>query len=129
MDFAVIKLAGKQHLVKAEDVISVDADLGKVGDKLDLSEVLLTNISDKLEIGTPLVAGAKALGEIVFSGKGVKLHISKFKAKSRYRKTIGFRPNLTKIKILSIGNKPVIASVAKQSSSPVKKTPIVKKSK
>lgn len=117
MDFAVIKLAGKQHLVFEGNVVEVAADLGKVGDKLDLSEVLLTNISGKLEIGTPLVAGAKALGEIVFSGKGVKLHISKFKAKSRYRKTIGFRPNLTKIKILSLNDTPVI------------KTPIVKKSK
>ena len=127
MDFAVIKLAGKQHLVFEGTVVEVAADLGKVGDKLDLSEVLLINISGKLEIGTPLVAGAKAVGEIVFSGKGVKLHISKFKAKSRYRKTIGFRPNLTKIKILSIGNKPVIASVAKQSSLVKKTKKIAKK--
>lgn len=116
MDFAVIKLAGKQHLVFADSVVEVAADLGKVGDKIDLSGVLLISLGDKLKIGDPLVAKSKVTGEIVFSGKGVKLHISKFKAKSRYRKTIGFRPNLTKIKILSLSEniKPVTVKKAKK---------------
>ena len=103
MNFAVIKLSGKQHLVFADSVVEVAANLGKVGDKIEFPEVLLVSLSEKLEVGTPLITGAKVSGEIIFSGKGVKLHVSKFKAKSRYRKTIGFRPDLTKIKIINIG--------------------------
>ena len=101
MDFAVVKISGKQHLIQVGDVIDVAADLGAVGDKLSFKEVLLLSLSDKLQIGTPTVSGAEISGEVTFAGRGEKLRISKFKAKSRYRKTIGFRADLTKIKITS----------------------------
>ena len=102
MDFAVVKVAGKQHLVAVGDVISVEADLGKMGQTLTFPEVLLLTIGDKISVGTPLVDKATVKAEVVFSGKGEKIRVSKFKAKARYRKTIGFRPNLTKLKITEI---------------------------
>lgn len=105
MDFAVAKISGKQHLIKVGDVISVAATLGKVGDKLDFSQVLLLCLDDKVQIGEPTVSGTKVSGEIVFVGRDEKIRVSKFKAKSRYRKTIGFRADLTKVKITSIGGK------------------------
>ncbi len=105
MDFAVVKISGKQHLIQVGDVVDIAADLGKAGDKLDFKEVLLLSLSDKLQIGEPVVSGAEISGEVIFAGRGEKLKISKFKAKSRYRKTIGFRADLTKIKITSLGGK------------------------
>ena len=122
MDFAVVRLAGKQHLVSPGSEITITGDPTKI-------EVLLLSLGDKLTVGTPLVEPVEVKTEVLSKGKGKKIHIVKFKAKSRYRRKMGFRPLETKLKILSIGSEPVIASEAKQSSSPLKKSPAVRKPK
>ncbi len=96
MKFAVIRISGKQYKVAEGDVFEVAKT-----DKPDC-DVLLIADGDKVSVGDPLVKGAKVKLEIVEQFKGVKLEIYKFKAKARYRKHIGFRPQLTKLKVLSI---------------------------
>jgi large subunit ribosomal protein L21 len=49
-----------------------------------------------------MVSKGKVLGVITEHYKGDKIRISKFKAKVRYRKTIGFRPYYTKVKVNKI---------------------------
>lgn len=119
-DFAVIRLAGKQHLVSPGSEIEITGDDSKI-------EVLLLAKDDKISVGTPLVVDCPVKTEVIFEGKGEKIRVMKFKAKSRYRRVMGFRPQITKLKILSIGET-VIASEAKQSPS-IKKSPVVKKTK
>lgn len=114
MNFAVIKLFGKEHLVREGDLVTVNAKIE--GQLLDIPEVLLLNVDDDLKIGTPFVSGAVISAEIVKTGKGEKLHISKFKAKSRYRRTMGFRPLETQIKIVSLSKQP-----SSEKKVPVKK--------
>ena len=121
MDFAVVKIAGKQHLVSVGDTISIQADLGEVGKKLNFPEVLLLSLGDQISIGTPLVDKAEVATEVVFSGRGEKIRVSKFKAKARYRKTIGFRSNLTKLKIISIGSGVIARNEETKQSSPKQK--------
>ena len=119
MNFAVIRLFGKQHLVKEGDLLVVNA---KIDTKdFSINEVLLLNIGEDLKIGTPLVEKAVVKAEVVKTGKGKKIDVIKFKAKSRYRRKMGFRPLETTLKILSIGETP------KQSKSPIVKRPRVKK--
>ena len=125
MDFAVIKLAGKQFLVSTGDKVVVDAYLGEPTKTLEVAEVLLTNVGDNLEIGTPLVTGAKVVLEVVAQGRGEKIDVFKFKAKSRYRRKVGFRANQTTFKVISFGEvKKVAPSTTKPSisaSRPAKK--------
>lgn len=99
MKYAVIALSGTQYKVEENQVITVD--------KLDpsiksTSEVLLTVDDDKVKVGTPTVKDASIDFKRVKDYQGKKLRISTFKAKSRYRKTRGFRPQLTDIKITKI---------------------------
>ncbi len=96
MKFAVIRISGKQHKVAEGDII----DVAKT-DKPDC-DVLLVVDEDKVMLGDPLVKNGKVKLEIMEQFKGVKLDIYKFKAKSRYRKHTGFRPKLTKIKVVEI---------------------------
>lgn len=119
MDFAVVRLFGKQHLVKEGDLLVVNAKI----DTKDflINEVLLLNIGEDLKIGAPLVEKAVVKTEVVKTGKGKKIDIIKFKAKSRYRRKMGFRPLETTLKILSISEAPKQSSVVKK--SPVRKTP------
>lgn len=99
---AVIKSGGKQYIVKSGDVITVDKIDGDVGTKVEL--VKLANIStdgSAVELGTPQMKSSVS-AEIVESGKGTKIRVAKFKAKVRYRRVTGFRPMLSKLKILSV---------------------------
>lgn len=105
MDFAIVKIAGKQHLVKVGDKVDVEAPLGEVGKSLSFPEILLLQADDELKIGSPFVSGAVVKAVIETSGKGEKIRVSKFKSKVRYRKTIGFRPMLTQLKIISVSEK------------------------
>lgn len=99
MKYAVIAISGTQYKVEENQVITVD--------KLDptiksTDQVFLTVNDDKVILGTPTVKGASVEFELVRDYQGEKLRVSTFKAKSRYRKTRGFRAQLTDIKITKI---------------------------
>lgn len=99
MKYAVIVSGGKQYKVSEGDVITVDKLLGDKNDKINFDEVLLMVDEGNVKIGKPVVSGVKVAGELVEQIKGDKIRVSKFKAKSRYRRTVGFRALLTQIKI------------------------------
>ena len=70
--YAVVKTGGKQYRVKEGDLLKVEKLVLDVGAKLDL-EVLLVGEGESVQIGTPLLAGAKVQAEIVAHGKHRKL--------------------------------------------------------
>ncbi len=110
MNFAVIKFGGKQHLVTPGQKLQVEGNLAEKPGDLELSEVLLLSVGDNLQIGAPLVAGAKVPAKIVSIEKGKKIDIYKFKAKSRYRNHTGFRPFVTNLEIGNFGEETKIES-------------------
>lgn len=94
--YAVVKIGGRQYKVSEGEEIIVD----KV---VDLNpEILLVVDGDKVKIGKPKVPGAKIMLKKLEDLKGDKIDVLKYKAKSRYRKHIGFRPQLTKLIIEKI---------------------------
>lgn len=117
MNFAVVKFGGKQHLITEGQKLEVEGLLAEKPGDLELSEVLLLSVGDTLSIGTPLVSGAKIPAKVVEIGKGEKIDIYKFKAKSRYRKHTGFRPFVT---TLEIGNFSGQTAPAPKSAAPKK---------
>lgn len=101
---AVIKTGGKQYKVAEGSKIQIEKLVGEAGKKVDFKEVLLV-ADDKgadLTIGEPLVKGAKVSGVIEKHYKDKKVTAIKYKAKTRYRRKIGHRQNLTLVKIESI---------------------------
>ena len=56
----------------------------------------------KIEIGAPLVKGAKVIGKVLKQGKSKKVIVFKYKAKKRYKKKKGHRQPFTEIEILKI---------------------------
>jgi large subunit ribosomal protein L21 len=100
--YAVVQTGGKQYLVQAGDIITVD--LLEVEKDKDIELDMLATFdcdSKKVALGAPLVTG-KAKATVVEHGRGEKVRSAKFKAKSRFRKVQGFRPHLTSLKIVSI---------------------------
>ena len=98
----VIKTGGKQYLVKPGDKIKIEK-IEKEGDKeIIFDQVLLVEKNRKIEIGTPLVNGAKVVGKILRQGKSKKVIVFKYKPKTRYKKKAGHRQLFTEVEITKI---------------------------
>ena len=97
---AVIKTGGKQYKVSPGNKIKIEKVEGKEGEEITFNQVLLLEKQKKVEIGTPLVKGAKVIGKILQQGKGKKVIILKYKPKTRYKKKTGHRQPFTEIEIL-----------------------------
>lgn len=99
--YAVVKLGASQHKLSIGDLVVTDVLDHAVGDKFRINEVYLLVNDGKVTVGAPKVDSAVEF-EVVSHGKGVKVRIHKFKAKSRYHKTTGYRSSQTTLKVLSI---------------------------
>lgn len=102
MEYAVIKTGGKQYKVSKDTVLEVERLDIKPGEKFSLEEVLLHVVDESSKVGKPKLTGVVVKATVLEHLKGDKLRISKFKAKSKYRRVTGHRQYLTKIKILDI---------------------------
>jgi large subunit ribosomal protein L21 len=99
---AVIELSGHQFLVHEGNEFEIDNQDIEVGKKITVSEVLLLEDEGKVSVGQPYVTGSVVELEVLENKKGEKIEVIKYKAKSRYRKHVGYRSSLTKVKVVSI---------------------------
>lgn len=99
--YAIIKTGGKQYCVEEGKVITIEKLDVEAGAEVDFDEVLLVS-GDSVKIGQPTVAGAKVTGKVLEQGKGAKIRIFKYKAKSNYRRRQGHRQPFTKVQIEKI---------------------------
>lgn len=99
LKYAVVRIKGHQYKVAEGQEILVDR-LGS--GKVD-HEVLLVVNDEKVLVGKPLVSGVRVKIKILENEvKGEKIHVRKYKAKSRYRRHIGFRPQYTRLLVEKI---------------------------
>jgi large subunit ribosomal protein L21 len=109
--YAVIESGGKQYRVEKGTSLLVDRLPDDEGAKVSLRPVLLRD--------GDVVADPKGLERVKVEAKvtehlrGPKLRIFKYKAKKGYRRRAGYRSELTRLEVTSIG-----AGAAKKSSAP-----------
>ena len=100
--FAVIEAQGLQFRV-AKDEEHVMPHLGKEpGDEIRIERVLLVSDGDGVQVGRPLVEGAVVMMQVVGDEKGDKITVGTYKRRKKYRRKIGYRDTLTRVKILGI---------------------------
>ena len=97
--YAVVRTGGKQLRVEPGAAVRVEKLAGAVGDAVELGEVLLVGGEGAVRVGTPLVAGAKAVGTITAQDRGPKLTIFKMKRRKGYRRKTGHRQAYTEIRV------------------------------
>jgi large subunit ribosomal protein L21 len=100
--FAVIKTGGKQYLVSPGDKVKIEKLDKEEGKEITFTDVLLLEKNNKLEIGDPIVKGAKVVAKLIKQDKAKKIIILKYKPKTRYKKKTGHRQPFTEIEILKI---------------------------
>ncbi|MBX4186839.1 MAG: 50S ribosomal protein L21 [Candidatus Doudnabacteria bacterium] len=99
---AVIETGGKQYLVAPKDKVVIEKLDTPVGDTVIFDKVLLTVDDSNVNVGKPYVAGTKVTGKVLSQGRGEKLTIFKYRAKSRYRRKTGHRQSETVVEIQNI---------------------------
>ncbi len=108
--YAVVSTGGKQYRVAKDDVITVEKLNAQVGDTVTF-DVLLVADGDDVTVGAD-AASAVVTGEVVDHVRGEKLTVFKFKKRKGYKKTLGHRQELTKVRVAGVslpGSKPKAA--------------------
>lgn len=102
--YAIIEDSSQQFKVSTGDIIRVDLrELPEDTKQITFDRILLVGNDEAGKIGTPLVAGAKVIADIVNPlAKSDKIDIIKFKRRKRYRKHIGHRQKFIEVKIAEI---------------------------
>ncbi len=96
---AVISTGGKQYKVKAGEIIKVEKLSAEPKTKVDFETLLISNSDGTdFELGKPVLE-KKIKGEILSTEKQKKVQVVKYKNKTRYKRSLGHRQLLTKVKI------------------------------
>ena len=98
--YAIIQSGGKQYRVQEDDVVRLELLAAEPGDVVDFPVMMLA--SEDVQVGKPVLEHASVKAEVLSHGRGRKLHIYKFKAKSNYRRKTGHRQGYTEVKITEI---------------------------
>ena len=132
MSFAVIQTGGKQYKVKASDILKIErVKNSKSESKIEFNEILAYGDDKNLEVGSPLVKGAKVEAEIVENGKNRTILIFKKRRRQNSRRKNGHRQQYSLIKIKKIFAKDgaILSEAKKVEKKEIKKNIKEEKSK
>jgi large subunit ribosomal protein L21 len=100
--YAVVKTGGKQYRVQVGETVDVELLPAEPGQSIDLEQVLMVSDDGAVNVGQPLVDGARVRATVVGEVRGEKLIIFKYKPKVRYRRRTGHRQSYTRLTIEEI---------------------------
>ncbi len=96
--FAVVKSGGKQYRVREGQELIVDRLVGEVGELVELPVGFVVD-EEGFDLGERM-----AKVEILEHLRGDKIYVYKYKPKKGYRKKVGHRQELTRIRILEVSD-------------------------
>jgi len=100
--FAVVQANGLQLRVTKDEEHILPRLSEEPGAEIVFDRVLLVSEGDQIRVGKPLVEGAVVLMQVVGHEKGEKIDVGTYKRRKKYRRKIGYRDSLTRVKILGI---------------------------
>ena len=127
--YAIVEIAGQQFKVEQDQQIFVHRLEAEEGSKIDFDKVLLMDDAGKINVGAPVIKGAKVTAKVLDHLKGDKVIVFKKKRRKGYRVKNGHRQYLTKLEIVKIDEKAAAKKVpAKKSETKPKPKAASKKS-
>jgi large subunit ribosomal protein L21 len=99
--YAIVKTGGRQEKVSVGDEVVTNRLQGRIGDTVDLPAILLVD-GDAVTSKASELANVKVTAEILDNERGPKIHILRFKNKTRRRRRAGHRQDLTRLKVTGI---------------------------
>jgi large subunit ribosomal protein L21 len=100
--YAIVEIAGQQFKVESGRKLYTNRLKGDEGASLSFDRVLLTDNDGQVNVGSPVVEGAKVEAKIVRHLKDEKVIVFKKKRRKGYKVKNGHRQFLTQIEITNI---------------------------
>ena len=106
MSFAIIQTGGKQYKVKTGEILKIEKiQKSKPHSKIEFKEVLAYGDDKTIELGSPVVTGAKVEADIIKNSKERTILIFKKRRRKNSRRKNGHRQQYSLIKIEKIFSK------------------------
>jgi len=123
MSYAVIQTGGKQYKVKSGEILKIEKLPGSKNDtKIEFKEILAYGDNKVIEIGSPVVQGAKVEANLIKNSKNRTVLIFKKRRRQNSRRKNGHRQEYSMIRINKIFSKDgKVLSEAEKISKPSKK--------
>ena len=128
MSYAVIQTGGKQYKVKSGEILKIEKlPESKPDAKIEFKEILAYGDNKIIEIGTPIVQGAKVEANLIKNSKNRTVLIFKKRRRQNSRRKNGHRQKFSMIRINKIFSKDgKVLSEAEKISKSSKKEEIKK---
>ena len=106
MSYAIIQTGGKQYKVKSGEILKIEKlPDSKPDTKVEFKEILAYGDDKIIEVGSPIVTGAKVEADIVKNGKNRTILIFKKRRRQNSRRKNGHRQEYSMIRINKIFSK------------------------
>ena len=128
MSYAVIQTGGKQYKVKSGQILKIEKLPGTKADaKIEFNEILAYGDNKLIEIGEPIVQGAKVEANVLKNSKNRTILIFKKRRRQNSRRKNGHRQEYSMIRVNKIFSKDgKVLSEAEKISKPPKKEALKK---
>jgi len=123
MSFAVIQSGGKQYKVRSGEILKIEKlPDSKENSKIEFKEILAYGDNKLIEIGAPIVQGAKVEADLLKNSKNRTILIFKKRRRQNSRRKNGHRQQYSMIRINKIFSKDgkVLSEAEKISKTPKK---------
>tara|TARA_B100001173_G_scaffold212954_1_gene183860 strand:- start:16 stop:426 length:411 start_codon:yes stop_codon:yes gene_type:complete len=106
MSYAIIQTGGKQYKVKAGEILKIEKlEESKPESKIEFKEILAYGDDKNIELGNPLISGAKVEANLIKNSKNRTVLIFKKRRRKNSRRKNGHRQKYSLIKINKIYSK------------------------
>ena len=103
MSYAVIKTGGKQYKVKSGEILKIEKlPETKIDTKIEFNEVLAYGDNKLIEIGDPIVKGARVEANLIKNSKNRTILIFKKRRRQNSRRKNGHRQEYSLIRVEKI---------------------------
>ena len=123
MSFAVIQSGGKQYRVKSGEILKIERlPDSKENSKIEFKEILAYGDNKVIEIGAPIIQGAKVEADLLKNSKNRTVLVFKKRRRQNSRRKNGHRQQYSMIRVNKIFSKDgKVLSEAEKVSKPSKK--------
>ena len=131
MSYAVIQTGGKQYKVKSGEILKIEKlPDSKPDTKIEFKEILAYGDNKIIEVGAPIVQGARVEANLIKNSKNRTVLIFKKRRRQNSRRKNGHRQEYSMIRINKIFSKDgKVLSEAEKMAKPNKKVEAVAKVK
>ncbi len=100
--YAIVEIGGQQFKVQKEQKLFVNLLEYQAGSDLEIDKVMLLADGEHIQVGTPVVEGARVKAKVLDHVKADKILVFKKKRRKGYQKMNGHRQPMTRIQIEDI---------------------------